>query len=574
MHPNARRPAPALLALPLAAFTALAGCSGRCGGAPSPATDGGPGPFASASERAKEGAPVTGTDGGTEAPSRFSVVAWVEEPADHSPYLDTAALDASPSGVWFSAGGVFGRESGRGVTLQRLPIGPLVESVLTGAGKRPGLPLDAYRDASVVGDGTTVWATPLPPVGEGAAPIATYAFPANSPSSAPAKAARQALVGAVYSSVATWKLGENAVTVALRSEPSAELLPKKGSVRLEVLAGAAELPKFPGDFCPTRLLGRNEALFAIGATCSDWSALDAWPGDGEATFLRMTRDGQKRVDIPGSFGKVRIVDAVATADGGLDLLLAPLRPEPKTLRSALVHWDLAGTFKEVEAPLDHVEAFSLAVTPAGTRFVGVRVATAATQEEGGLITVPVAGPATSERMPDLRDRQKNGLSTYEDDTVLLRGNTKVDGGNFVPVRIVAKAEDDIWLLLRRYGHEDGAIVRTGGETGPNRPAPTSLSIDDAVVERAKTVLRTHPAANGKACERAYLAISGIEAKRVRAAIAEPRVAVGVGFDDGAEKVLVAFPKEFEGKRDEVARGFPAEQVRRVCGMPVMERLEE
>jgi hypothetical protein len=71
-----------------------------------------------------------------------------------------------------------------------------------------------------------------------------------------------------------------------------------------------------------------------------------------------------------------------------------------------------------------------------------------------------------------------------------------------------------------------------------------------------------------------LAIAGVEAKRVRATIAEPRVVVGTGFDDGTEKVIVAFPKEFEGKRDEVAKAFPANQVIRVCGMPVIERMEE
>ncbi len=565
MHKTARRPAPALLALSLATLATVAGCSSRCGGTPSrpSATDGGKGAFSTGDG----GGAALPTDGGSELPSRFSVVAWVEEPADHAPYLETAALDLAPSGVWFSAGGVFGRESGRGIALQHLAVGPVVEGFLTG--KSP-MSLDYFRDASVVGDGTSVWMTPLPPGGDSSRTISTSEFVATSAGKAP----RPVMVGALYSSIATWKMGANAVTVGLRSEPTQDLLPKKGSIRLEVLAGVAALPKIPSDFCPTRLLARNEALFAIGANCMDWSALDAWPGEGGPAFLRMTSEGQKRVDLPPVYEKLRIVDAVATADGGLDVLLAPLRPEPKTLKSVLLHWDPTGTFKEIDAPLDHVEAFSLAVAPSGTRFVGVRVVTATTQEEGRLITLHSAGAATSERLPDLRDRMRNGLALYEDDTALLRESTKVEGGNFVPVRIVAKADDDLWLLVRRYGHEDGAILRTGGESGSTRGAASSLSIDDAVVDRAKTVLRSHPAGTEKGCARAYLAIAGVETKRVRAAIAEPRVVVGTGFDDGTEKVLVAFPKEFEGKRDEVAKAFPANQVSRVCGIPVIERMEE
>lgn len=565
MHNTARRPAAALLAVALATLAGVAGCTSRCGGTPSrpSASDGGPGGFSTDDG----GGAALPSDGGSDLPSRFSVVAWVEEPADHAPYLETAALEESPSGVWFSAGGVFGRESGRGIALQRLAVGPLMEDLLTGKGS---MSLDFFRDASVVGDGNSVWMAPLPPGGDSSGAVSTYEFTTT----AAGKAPRPAMLGAVYGSIATWKMGGDAVSVGLRTEPTQELLPKKGSVRLDVLAGVAAVPKIPTDFCPTRLLARNEALFAIGANCTDWSALDAWPGEGGAAFLRMTSEGQKRVDLPAVYGKVRIVDAVATADGGLDVLLAPLRPEPKTLKSLLVHWELSGTFKEIEAPLDHVEAFSLAVAPSGTRFVGVRVTTAATQEEGRLITLRKSGPATSERLPDLRDRMRSGLALYEDDTALLRESTKVEGGNFVPVRIVAKAEDDVWLLVRRYGHEDGAILRTGGETGSARVAPSSLSIDDAVADRAKTALRSHPAGTGKGCARAYLAIAGVEAKRVRAAIAEPRVVVGTGFDDGTEKVLVAFPKEFEGKRDEVAKALPASQVSRVCGMPVIERMEE
>ena len=566
MHKTARH-APALLPLALAMLATVAGCSSRCGGTSPRAstTDGGLGGFSTGDGGGGAALP---TDGGSELPSRFSVVAWVEEPADHAPYLESAALEEGPGGIWFSAGGVFGRESGRGIALQRLAVGPLMEDLLTG--KSP-MSLDYFRDASVVGDGTSVWMTPLPPGGgDASGTILTNEFATTSAGKAP----RPAMLGALYSSIATWKMGANAVTVGLRSEPTQDLLPKKGSVRLDVLAGVAALPKIPNDFCPTRLLARNEALFAIGANCTDWSALDAWPGEGGAAFLRMTSEGQKRVDLPAVYEKVRIVDAVATADGGLDVLLAPLRPEPKTLKSVLLHWDPSGTFKEIEAPLDHVEAFSLALAPSGTRFIGVRVTTTATKEEGRLITLRKSGPPTSERLPDLRDRIRGGLAVYEEDTALLRENTKVEGGNFVPVRIVAKAEDDVWLLVRRYGHEDGAILRTGGESGSARGVPSSLSIDDAIAERAKTVLRIHPAGAGKGCARGYLAIAGVEAKRVRATIAEPRVVVGTGFDDGTEKVIVAFPKEFEGKRDEVAKAFPANQVIRVCGMPVIERIEE